>query len=837
MTTLTIKDLLPFAEAPSRYLGSEINSIHKNSNKINLRFALAFPDVYEIGMSHFGIQILYHILNSHDPIWAERVFAPGVDMAFLMKEKGIPLCSLESHTPLSQFDIIGFSLLYELNYTNVLLMLDLAGIPFRACQRDDSHPIIIAGGPCTVNPEPMADFFDAMVVGDGEHVVMEMARSYLEWKQEGGKNKSDLFNQWSEIEGIYIPSLFSFSYDSFGRQIIHPKSQAYPKVKRAIVPDLDQAEFPDKPLVAYGRPVHDRLRLELARGCTRGCRFCQAGMIYRPVRERSLDHLLDLAETALCATGYEDISLLSLSTGDYSCLTPLMQALFARYAHDHVALSFPSFRAGTLTPELMDMIRQIRKTGFTIVPEAGSERLRAVINKNITETEVLETVSSAFQLGWKVFKLYFMIGLPSETHEDIIAIADLVKKIKQLKIKSGRLPELHVSVSTFIPKPHTPFQWEPQLSLEQSKDKIETLRHLLKIKGVHFKWQKPQTSVLEGVFARGDRRLSRLLEEAYKKGCMFDGWSDSFRFDLWEAACRECGIDMGACITKKRALDEPLPWDHVDVRISKDFLRAEYQKSLAPGPTPDCRWGKCQGCGVCDFEKLMPRIQSAQKQSPTLSESKNQIRAEEPDFRVTVFYEKRGPAKYFGHLELVHIFFRAFRRAKIPVEFSKGFHPKPKISFPDALPLGLESVKEFFQMGFTGNMDGHTLKTRINRELPQGLLILNCEPSDSLRTMAPAPKILYSVSLPDGGFDPCRIQQFHDAPEWFFNRRSPKSSDQCINLKDLVSAIELQSDHALLLEIRNMAGKRVRPWDVIRSVFDLPDPVVRRAEIIKLNSF
>jgi radical SAM family uncharacterized protein/radical SAM-linked protein len=830
-----MKNLLPFVEGPSRYLGSEINSIHKDSEQLSLKIALAFPDLYEIGMSHFGIQILYHILNQHEQIWAQRVFAPGMDMVARMRKTGVPLCSLESDTPLSEFDIIGFSLLYELNYTNVLLMLDLAGIPFRASERNDSHPIIIAGGPCTVNPEPMADFFDAMVVGDGEQVVMEMAKIFMEWKESRIRDRADLLHRWSALEGVYIPSLFSISYDNSGRQLAQPKTDTYLNVTRAIVPDLDLAVFPDKPVVAYGRPVHDRLRLELARGCTRGCRFCQAGMIYRPVRERSYNHLLEMAEKSLGATGYEDISLLSLSTGDYSCLTPLIQQLFIRYADDHVALSFPSFRAGTLPPELMDMIRQIRKTGFTIAPEAGSERLRAVINKNITEGEIIETVSNAFQLGWKVFKLYFMIGLPTETHEDICAIADLVYRIKNLKGKGGRPPEIHVSVSTFIPKPHTPFQWEAQMGLDQSKDKIEELRQRLKIRGVHFKWQKPETSILEGLFARGDRRLSFLLESAYKKGCMFDGWSDSFRFDLWEASCRDTDIDMDVYTTRKRDLNEPLPWDHINTRVAKAFLRSEYLNALKADFTPDCRNQECQGCGVCDFENIMPVTETPEKHPAVSTSSLPTAKETGQDTRVNIAYEKRGSAKYFGHLELANIFFRAVRRAKIPVKFSKGFHPKPKVSFHDALPVGLESTKEVFRMTLIQPLACDAIIKLLNANLPAGIVVVNCEIVDTLSQANQSDMLLYSATLPEGEFDRNLIRKYNNASEWILFRKVPKGGIKEINLKDVVDCIEFKTDNEIRINIRTGAGKGIRPWEVIQSVFHFPDDLVRRSEIVKIN--
>ena len=392
MPILNIDEILPFVEKPSRYLGSEINTVKKELDRVKLRFALAFPDLYEIGTSHFGMQILYHILNEDPDIAAERVFAPGTDMETRLRNTGKPLFSLESREPINRFDIIGFSLLYELNYTNVLTILDLGHIPFLASDRDLSYPLIIAGGPCVCNPEPVADIFDAMVVGDGERVITRMAAAWLDWKTEGRSDKKLLLQKWSQIEGVYIPSFFKARSDMRGLQILEPRFSAYTQVKRAIVDDLNRVPFPDKPIIPYGKPVHDRLRLEVSRGCTRGCRFCQAGMIYRPVRERSPDRLMALSASSLAATGYEDLSLLSLSTGDYGCIAPLMERLMVCFASDNVAVSLPSLRAGTLTPELMRLIKMVRKTGFTIAPEAGSQRLRDVINKNISEQEIIESV-------------------------------------------------------------------------------------------------------------------------------------------------------------------------------------------------------------------------------------------------------------------------------------------------------------------------------------------------------------------------------------------------------------------------------------------------------------
>ena len=431
MQVFSIQDLLADIEKPSRYLGTELNRVAKDPNKVKLSIALAFPDLYEIGTSHFGIQILYHILNSCEHIAAERVFAPASDMEAAMRDGHVPLCSLENKRPLAHFDIIGFSLLYELNYTNVLNMLDLAGIPLKSCDRKPEDPFIIAGGPCVCNPEPMADFFDAMIFGDGETVIHKLSDQWIQWKEKGSGDKQELLAQWSENEGVYIPQFYQVRYDENGFQQIVKKGTGPNKIKRAIEPDLDGSAFPKDPIVPFGRPVHDRLRLEVSRGCSRGCRFCQAGMIYRPVRERSPRRLMEIFEQSLANTGYEDLSLLSLSTGDYTCLAGLMQNLMMRCGQEQVALSLPSVRAGTLTPELMALIKKVRKTGFTIAPEAGSQRLRDVINKNVNYEDVEATVRDAFAMGWQVIKLYFMIGLPTETQEDLDGIVDMVHRLKK----------------------------------------------------------------------------------------------------------------------------------------------------------------------------------------------------------------------------------------------------------------------------------------------------------------------------------------------------------------------------------------------------------------------
>ncbi|MGD2184480.1 MAG: TIGR03960 family B12-binding radical SAM protein [Desulfobacterales bacterium] len=834
MSIKAIEDILPLVEKPSRYLGGEINQVKKDLDSVKLRFALAFPDLYEIGTSHFGMQILYHILNSHADIAAERVFAPGVDMEARLRSAGLPLFSLESRQPLNRFDIIGFSLLYELNYTNILTILDLAGIPFYAAQRDNSHPLIIAGGPCTCNPEPVADLFDAMIIGDGETVIMQLAQSWMDSHTHTRPDREGLLKRWSQIEGVYIPAFFEPQYDACGFQTVVPRYPDYRHVTRTIVADLDQVPFPDKPIVPYGKPVHDRLRLEVARGCTRGCRFCQAGMIYRPVRERSPESLLELGARSIGTTGYEDISMLSLSTGDYGCIVPLMERLMSRFAAENVAVSLPSLRAGTLTPELMKLIKTVRKTGFTIAPEAGSRRLRDVINKNISETEIIATVKDAFDLGWQVIKLYFMIGLPTETDEDIAALVDLVKGLRKIKRPPKRRGQINVSLATFIPKPHTPFQWASQLSLAESEDRLRWVQDQLKLSGLQLKWQHPKVSWLEGVWARGDRRLCRLLVAAYHKGCKFDGWSDHFQYDRWEAAFGEEGVDPDFYTTRARDVCEPLPWDHIHTQVTKAFLKDEWETARQGAYTADCRVDDCNQCGVCDFDQIEP-LTHQNFGIDTVEANPSHIEKQVTYKKLSVFYVKQDAARYFGHLELVNIFLRALKRAGIAVKFSEGFHPKPKVSFDNPLPVGIESLKERFIATVPGHIRPQAVIDGLNAHLPAGLKITDCQLAPRKASLTSQPLIRYRVELKADLFQEARLKAFNDMSEAPITLTSRKGKLKKIDLKDIVEKCELVSARQLNFTLKSQPGKTVRPFDILRHIFDLSEEQVKQATITKVG--
>lgn len=833
MQSKRIQEILPYVEKPSRYLGTEINRIKKDPDTVRLNIALAFPDLYEIGTSHFGIQILYDILNHTDCIAAEQVFAPDRDMEEQLRKHGLPLGTLESQRPVSGFDIIGFSLLYELNYTNVLNMLDLSGIPLRACKRTADQPLVIAGGPCVANPEPMAPFFDAMLFGDGEEVVLLMADAWLQWKNGGGKDKLELLQRWSEIKGVYVPEFFNFRVDDGGSAQLKPRLPGYERIHRTIINNLDQAAFPQKPVIPFGRPVHDRLRLEISRGCSRGCRFCQAGMIYRPVRERSAQTLLDLSAECMAATGYEDLSLLSLSTGDYTCLSGLMENLMQGGRKEHIAVSLPSIRAGTLTPALMGMIKAVRKTGFTIAPEAGSQRLRDVINKNITFEDVAQTVRDAFEMGWQVIKLYFMIGLPTESDQDLQAIVHMIRELKQITGPRNRRGKINVSVTTFIPKAHTPFQWCSQIDLEESRSKIEWLKDQLKMPGVQLKWQNPEMSMLEGIFARGDRRLAPVIEQAWQLGCTFDGWTDRFDFQRWQQAFEKVGVDMSLFSNRKRSLDEPLPWDHMDPGVDRAFLLEQWHEAQRGNPLEDCRRGKCQRCGVCDFKEIQPRLFD---HCPVAVQESGDRPDPDHFIQVELIYQKMDQARFFGHLEQAHIFARALRRARIEVAYSKGFHPMPRISFDNPLPLGMESEAESMWILVKPNIRCHELVSELNRQLPQGLQVIQCRPLQKASKKVRAAVLCYRIFLNQMRIDRQKLDLFLNSQTWMVSRRKGKRPAQQIDIRNSVRVLRAENEQQLYMELISADTYLVRPADLLQAVFDLSPEQTASIGVRKLRT-
>ncbi|MBC3899461.1 TIGR03960 family B12-binding radical SAM protein [Acetobacterium malicum] len=603
------KNILPLVTKPITYLGNEVNAVHKIPSPEMIRFAFAFPDTYEVGMSHLGMKILYGLLNEEKDIWCERVFAPWVDMEEQLRQHDLPLYGLESMMPLSDYDFIGFTLQYEMSFSNILNMLELGKITLRSAQRKEAEPFVIAGGPCAYNPEPLSDFIDIFVIGEAEEVILKIMDAHREWKKAGG-NRQDFLKMAAAIEGVYVPAFYTVSYDEETGVItaFTPIIEEAPAtIRKQFIADLDQVYFPDKIVVSYTETVHDRISYEIFRGCGRGCRFCQAGMIYRPTREKTVPTIQSKIKALIAATGYDEVSLSSLSTGDYSEIETLIKNLVCDAEVDKVSISLPSLRIDSLSIEMLEEIQKVRKAGLTLAPEAGTQRMRDVINKGVTEENLMDTVKTAFEKGWGHVKLYFMIGLPGETLADIEGIADLGQKVvdEYYKIdRESRNKSLKVvlSTSSFVPKPFTPFQWMGQNTPEEFKIKQRHLKASIKERKISYSWHDSGVSFLEAVFARGDRRLGLVLEKAHQKGCRFDGWGEYFDLQKWTEAFVEAGIAPEFYALRNRDYDEILPWDFIDTGVTKKFLIAEAQKAEAAVTTPFCP-ENCSNCGIMEFQK------------------------------------------------------------------------------------------------------------------------------------------------------------------------------------------------------------------------------------------
>lgn len=598
--------LLKSVEKPSRYTGNEWNSVVKDPKSVNIRFAFCFPDTYEVGMSHLGMKILYHLLNEREDCFCERVFAPWTDMESKMRENNIPLYSLETKDPIKDFDFVGFTLQYEMSYTNIINMLDLGGVPILSEDRSEGDAFVCAGGPCAYNPEPLATIVDFFMMGEGEEIINEVMNAYGQWKSTG-KSRQAFLEEIVKIEGIYVPSFYDVLYNEDGTiKEFKPLKPEYPtRIRKRIIKDMDAAYFPEKIIVPYTDIVHDRIMLEVFRGCIRGCRFCQAGFVYRPVREKSPERLIELAKKLEESSGYEEISLTSLSTSDYTSLEALTSGLIDEMEQRKVNLSLPSLRIDSFSLDLMEKAQKVRKSGLTFAPEAGTQRLRDVINKGVTEEDLLKAVSLAFNGGWGQVKLYFMLGLPTETYEDVEGIASLALKVVDVfrnVPRESRAKGLNVTVSTasFVPKPFTPFQWEPQDSVESLSEKQRFLKDKIRSRQITYNYHENKLSFMEAVFARGDRRTCKVLVKAWGLGCKFDGWGEHFKYDLWMEAFNQCGVDPYFYVTRRRAYDEILPWDHIDIGVSKKFLINESKKAFDEKVTPNCRV-QCGGCGVTVF--------------------------------------------------------------------------------------------------------------------------------------------------------------------------------------------------------------------------------------------
>ena len=705
MISYTLMLNLSRIQRPSRYIDSELNVIRKEAS---LRVALAFPDVYDVGMSHLGLKVLYHIVNSLPFASAERAMHPWLDMEEAMRGSGEPLRSLESGTPLSGFDVVGFSLQYELAYPSMLNMLDLGGIPIRSGQRDEGHPIVIAGGPCTVNPMPIAPFIDAALVGDGEDALPEMLEVINGFR--GTRDRGSLLKALSAIEGVYVPSLHT-----------EPRS-----VQRRIVSSLEDAPYPTSPVVPYMQVVHDRIAIEVSRGCTMGCRFCQAGLMYRPLRERSPEKIMELVERAIASTGYEEVAFTSLSAGDYSCLHELIHNFNSRFSDRRISVSLPSLRVAAVNRDILREIRSVRKTGFTIAPEAATDRLRAAINKDFTGEDFERAVETLFSEGWLNLKLYYMIGLPTETDEDIEAIPSMVQRAFSLAKKvSGRGVNINVSVSPFVPKAHTPFQREGFKGVEYINEKLFWLKR--NIKKAVFKSHDERNSLLEAALARSGPEGADLVEAAWRQGARLDAWSEAFDMKRWQRAMDETGIDAAELAARSYDEKDGLPWEVVDTGISRKYLEREYRRSLEARVTKDCSAGNCADCGLgCGpGESKVPggRAQVAPlAHRPPLAVRKH--------IRVRARFEKTGVLRYLSHRELITAITRALMRAGLELSYSQGFHPQPKVALGPPLSVGVEGTGEYFDMEILPLRALSELAGDINSVLPAGLRVLEIKAID-----------------------------------------------------------------------------------------------------------
>ncbi len=834
-------ELLPRVCKPARYIGNEVNMVRKDPAAVEVRVALLFPDVYEVGMSYMGFAILYHVLNKLSYVYAERVFLPWPDMAEQLRQGKLPLYSLESFSPLSEFDVVGVTLQHEMTYTSVLEALDLTGI---AVWTRDRHrgPLVVGGGPAAFNPEPMADFFDLFVIGDGEEAVVELVEVIRNEKAHGS-DREQILRALSRISGVYVPQYYRPHYRDDGAYAgLSPIDEHVPKKIRArILTHLDSENYPTRPLLPNMATTHDRVVLEISRGCSRGCRFCNAGMIYRPVRQRPVAELVQQAVVSIRNSGYDEISLLSLSTGDYDDLLPLLRQLHKALGPQMVNISFPSLRVEKFTDQMAYYARQVRKSGLTLAPEAGSQRLRQIINKTTRSEELLRAMELAFQHGWKLVKLYFMIGQPGETDEDLLALAALVHSAADLA-RRFRGTHINISISPFVPKPFTPFQWAAQNSLDEIQRKVLLLNRLISFKNVRLSWHEPERSVVEGILARGDRRLGAVIYNAWQRGSKLEGWNEFFSFAHWQSAMAENGLSIEP-FTRGYPLEAELPWDHIMKGVSKTFLRQEWERALEGVALPDCHDGICNHCGlmahpVC--REIIGREVKANASTRKVDSEEELIRSSQESQQtlparpisaaggpvegvfMRVHYRRGEQVRFISHLDFVHLLIRAMRRAEWPLVYSEGFNPHPKISFAFPLATGHTSNAEYFDVQLL-TKDAPELLPRLQSQLPEGVELLEYR----LATTKPRPltdvikRMDYSVDWPEGFARvelADRIVALMAQPQIFIERRKGDGASRRLDIRPFIAHLS-EKIGTLEIYLNIHQGATVRIEEVLSCLF------------------
>lgn len=835
------KELFPFVEKPMRYIGNELNCVKKEKDSVSLDGVLCFPEIYDIGMSHYGSQILYHIVNKHKRWALSRCYHPWLDAEKILREKQIPLYSLEYFTPISDADWIGFTVQYELQYTNLINMLDLAGIPKLSSERRDNDPIIIAGGPCMGNTEPIAGFLDACVIGDGEVAVVSICETLDRFKQKG-TSKQDKIEALAEIDGVYVPKIYPVSKK--GLFVIAETSKERPRVKAAKVQQLSNKYYPDTCLVPLVEVVHNRLAVEVMRGCTRSCRFCSAGFYYRPVRERTVSSIIKEIENGLVSTGWEDIGLLSLSTADYSCFGEVIHELSKLRQEIHMRAALPSTRIDALTDSQLQVLDAISPlTSFTIAPEAGSQRLRNVINKDFTEEAIINTVHTLLKYNIQTLKLYFMIGLPTETEDDIQAIITLVSKISDIVKSKSKRRTINVAVSPFSPKANTPFQWEAMDSTEALLKKGKAIKTGLKSKSnVNVSYRDPGMTFIETVLARGDRSLSAVILKAWEKGAKFDGWDEQFSIGTWKEAASESGVSFDPFI-QEIPVEQELPWSVTDIGVHKEFLIHERKKSSEGITTEDCRNSECLDCGVCS--NYSPYIIDKPEKRRSVIKEEEAIKPGRKKatgrFLYRVEYSKGFNVRFLSHRNIINIFQRAFRMANIPVKYSRGFHPHPNFSFGPPLTVGIMGDAEFFDVvTLEPDVLGHTL---FNARLPEGLCIkksslLDKKPVSLFDTIVASRYIFIPVDSSSTGL-------LSEAVEKLLSQKSieitveKKGKSVSVDLKPLIYELEMKENkNTSYIEavLSARPSKTCRPVNLISCLFPgkgLADFLIKRTECLK----